>query len=85
MNKRADVVRVNAIQRRIAEALRNALARQEMTRLELAERSGVTNTYITLIMQGKANMKLETIVKLEIGLGCAILDIKTKGHTELKT
>lgn len=70
--------RTKTVQERIAEALRNELARQEMTRLELAERSGVTNTYITLIMQGQANLKLETIVKLEIGLGVNILDVNVR-------
>lgn len=68
----------------IAKAVRNGMHNQDMTALELAERSGVTNTYITMVVKGEANLKLETIAKLEAGLGISILTAHPNGEEPFK-
>lgn len=72
--------RSHSLREQIAKAVRNGMHNQGMTALELAARSGVTNTYITMVTKGEANLKLETIAKLEAGLGLSLLSVQESGE-----
>lgn len=62
--------------RRIALGVLYYLDEKGMTKKELADRMGVTPTYVGKLLKGKENLSLETIGKIEQALGVELLDVK---------
>ena len=62
--------------RRIALGVLYYLDEKGMTKKELADRMGVTPTYVGKLLKGKENLSLETISKIEDALGVELLDVK---------
>jgi ribosome-binding protein aMBF1 (putative translation factor) len=59
----------------IALQVLRALRSQKMSQKDLAERVQVTPQYINKIVKGNENLSLETITRLEIGLGISLMTI----------
>ena len=57
----------------IAVRVLEALKEQQLSQKELADRMGVSPQQISKIVQGKENLTLETIAKLEKALGIVII------------
>ncbi|MBN2164309.1 MAG: helix-turn-helix transcriptional regulator [Pontiellaceae bacterium] len=53
----------------ISSRLINALEDQGLKRKELAERLGVTPTYVTNVLRGHANLSIESLAKFAFALG----------------
>ena len=47
-----------------------------LTQKEFAQRVGCSQQYISRILKGKENLSIETISKIEAGLGVSILEIR---------
>ena len=62
----------------IGENIRKILEEKGMKQQELVERSGLTKSYISLVLSGKINVTAETIGILERALGETILKIPSK-------
>lgn len=67
--------RMKHLRRRIAKALREGMRKQEMKQYTLAKRSGVHTSTLSDIVNEKVNCKVETLAKLEAGLGLNLLRI----------
>ena len=59
----------------IAITVLTLLEQQKMTKQQLAEKMGVKPQYVSRVVKGKANLTLDTIVKLEIALGESIVSV----------
>ena len=59
----------------IAVTVLTYLRQHEMTKQQLAEKMGVKPQYISRVVKGKANLTLDTIVKLEKALGEQIITV----------
>lgn len=71
--------------RQIALSVLYYLEQQGMTKKELAERMGVTPTYVGKLLKGKENLSLETITKIGDALGVDLIRVeKPYSKTEVK-
>ena len=59
----------------IAVTVLTLLEQQKMTKQQLAEKMGVKPQYVSRVVKGKANLTLDTIVKLEKALGESIVSV----------
>ena len=62
--------------RQIALSVLYYLEQNNMTKKELADRMGVTPTYIGKLLKVKENLSLETISKIENAMGVELMDVK---------
>ena len=67
---------------RIALKAKKRLAELGLTQKELAEKMGCSQQYVSLIFQGKENLTLETIAKLEKVLNFDIIEYKSNNYKE---
>lgn len=67
--------RLKYVRRRIAKTVRAAMHEQELSQQELAKRSGLHTSSLSDIMNEKVNPKVETLVRIESGLGMNIFGI----------
>lgn len=69
-------IRTNELSAAIAEQIRTFLKDKEMTQKEFAAKIHKDEAYISLIMQGKQNLTLDTIGEIERVLGWKIVKIE---------
>lgn len=67
--------RLKYVRRRIMKVIRQAMAKQELSQQELAKRSGLHTSSLSDIMNEKVNPKVETLARIEAGLGMNIFNI----------
>lgn len=65
---------------RIAIKVLRVLRAKKITQVQLAELMAVTPQHINKILQGRENMTLETIVKMETALGIELITILKSDH-----
>ena len=59
--------------RRITLEVHRAMDEQSVTQVQLAERMGCSQQYVSNLLKGSSNMTLETIARLEMALDIDIL------------
>jgi O-acetyl-ADP-ribose deacetylase (regulator of RNase III)/DNA-binding Xre family transcriptional regulator len=59
----------------ISQEILTAMKSQNLSRQELAERSGISTAQMTVILKGQENLTLETISRLEISLQIGIINV----------
>jgi transcriptional regulator with XRE-family HTH domain len=66
----------------INEQIVRLLERNRVTRSELAEKLGVSNAYITKLLNGNENLTIKQLVRLAVALGCTIdVTVLPKRHS----
>lgn len=65
----------------LSAAIHAALKAQKLTQKELAKRAGIHMSHISSIMNEKTSPKLETIAKIESGLGVPIAEFNVNNKT----
>lgn len=70
------------LRRDLAAAMHAAMKSQQLTQTELAKRAGVHMSHISSIMNEKVSPKLETIAKIESGLGVPIAAFTQNDKTQ---
>ena len=63
------------IYEKFSNRLTNLREKKTLTQLQLAEKTGFEQAYISLLENGKRNPTLETLNILSIALGCKISDL----------
>lgn len=81
MNEPLAHTREMKLRRDLASAIHAALKSQNLTQTELAKRAGVHMSHISSIMNEKTSPKLETIAKIEAGLGVPIAEFNQNNKT----
>ena len=61
------------------------LKKENMTQKELAEKMGVSPTYVGKLLKGKENLTLETIVKIQQALGHSIIQLACNPYEDMNT
>lgn len=61
------------------------LKKENMTQKELADKMGVSPTYVGKLLKGKENLTLETIVKIQQALGHSIIQLACNPYEDVKT
>ncbi|MEE8076166.1 MAG: helix-turn-helix transcriptional regulator [Candidatus Binatia bacterium] len=75
------LLRQEALILEITEALSEALAREGITKAELANRLGKTKGFVSQILAGGRNLTLRTIADVADALGCQIrVQVVKEGH-----
>ena len=59
-----------------------AMDKQSVTQIQLAERMGCTQQYVSNLLKGSSNMTLETIAKLEQALNIDIISSTLTYHND---
>jgi len=54
----------------IAQQIYSVMKRQNVTKADLARRLGKSRSYITQILQGDANLTIESLIKVSTALNC---------------
>lgn len=70
--------RLKHLKKGISERIREILTEKDWFQQQLADEMGTNKANISLILHGKVNLTLETIVALESALGEPIIEIKGK-------
>ena len=65
----------NELQRQIGSRVASLLERSGMNRGVFAERTGMGLTYVSEIINGKRNLTLGMIARMEQALGARIIDV----------
>ncbi|MFZ2657865.1 MAG: helix-turn-helix transcriptional regulator [Victivallales bacterium] len=79
----------------VADKIIAEMESDDISRVELAKRLGVSPAYITKVLRGHANLTIESLAKIAFALGkkweCSMVDVKEKKnlyfhpHTNRKT
>lgn len=64
---------IQVAERRVREALRQALIEQDITQKELAERLGVTQKHISQVLSGKSGLSFDFAERCAAALGMVIV------------
>jgi transcriptional regulator with XRE-family HTH domain len=74
---------LDALKVELCEQIYVIMEQEEITKAELARRLQTSRAYITKLLQGSANLTLESLVKVARALGCKlIVKLKSKAGEE---
>ncbi len=77
--KQHDTYHVEAAKLEISEQVYVAMEEKGISEAELSRRLGVSRAYVNKILQGSANLTIESLVKIGRALGCElIIEFKKK-------
>lgn len=73
-NNTLATTREDHLRRRLATGLRAAMRRQQLNQKQVAARADINKSHLSEIINEKVSPKLETIAKLEAGLGMNLIE-----------
>ncbi len=67
--------RLTELKSNLAVRLKEVLSQQNLNQSELAERTGRKVSYINRVLRGATNITLESIARMEVALGMALIEM----------
>jgi transcriptional regulator with XRE-family HTH domain len=67
--------RLSELKSNLATRLKDVLSQQNLNQSELAERTGRKVSYINRVLRGATNITFESIARMEIALGMALIEM----------
>jgi len=64
----------------ISKCITKAISKTGVTRKELCQRAGVTNPYLTWVIQGKISPKISTVERLAAGFNMSAIEFMKLGE-----
>ncbi len=70
--------KLKAYRKAIAKRLGEAMAMKGMNQTQFSKMSDIKLSYLNRVLQGEANLTLQTICKIELALGYPLIEIPSK-------